>query len=288
MEYRIKNKTLAGIVGKVMRPKDNEKEEQLILANILSKIVLSSSDITEIGKEFVYELKEFMSIDWAAIGLIEESRGLVHLFPLSPKLSSDWEHGNSIPLDENPFSWLRQNKRALVEPDLAERSQFWSGSAWLKTGVRTIAYMPLFSGGEVFGGLVFASHRPQAYGDRELKLLKYATSQISTPIRYSNLLAPVIESSQHTKQTPDENILRMERLLNNYASVIEVHVEHIKSLANSIQGLKEVWQEHNERVTALDRFVGSLEETPLKKKEIVPSIEMLKFPPGCIRNRSLS
>ncbi|MBA7691027.1 hypothetical protein ES703_99565 [subsurface metagenome] len=175
-----------------------------------------------------------------------------------------------------------------MESDLTLKSQFWTGASWLKNGVRTIAYMPLFFEGEVFGGLVFASHRPQAYGDRELKLLKYATSQISTPIRYSNLLAPVIEESQHTNQTPDENILRMERLLNNYASVIEVHIEHLKSLANAIQGLKEVWQEHNERVTVLGRLLGSLEETPLKKKEIVPSIETLKFPPGCIRNRSLS
>lgn len=290
MAYRIENQALGDIEGEMMRQKD--KEERLILANMLSKIILSSSDITEIGRAFAYELKELISIDWAAIGVIEESKGLLHLFPLSPKLSSDWELGNSIPIDETPFSWLRQHKRALVELDLIKRSQFWTGASWLKNGVRTIAYMPLFFEGEVFGGLVFASHHPQAYGDRELKLLKYATSQISTPIWYSNLVAPVVEESQYTNQTPDENILRMQRLLNNYASVIEVHIEHIKSLTNAIQGIREVWQEHNERVAALDhaldRFMESSEETPLKKKEIVPGTEMLKFPPGCIRNRFLT
>ena len=275
-----------------MRQRDKDKEERLILANMLSKIVLSSSDITEIGREFAYELKELISIDWAAIGLVEESKGLLRFFSLSPKVSADWELGNSIPIDETPFSWLRQHKRALVEPDLAQRSQFWTGASWLKNSIRTIAYMPLFFEGEVFGGLVFASHRPQAYGERELKLLKYATSQISTPVWYSNLRATVIEESQHTKQTPDEDIIRMQRLLSNYASVIEVHVEDIKSLTNAIQGLREVWQEHNERVTVLDRdlerFVESLEEPPPKKKEVVPSMEMLKFPPGCARNRSLN
>ena len=279
---------LGGIVGKVMGKKDNEKEEQLILANILSKIVLSSSDITEIGKEFAYELKEFMSIDWAAIGLIEESRGLVSLFPLSPKLNSDWEHGNSIPLDGTPFSWLRQNKRALVEPDLAEKSQFWSGSSWLKSGVRTIAYMPLFSGGEVFGGLVFASHHPQAYGDREMKLLKYATSQITAPIRYSSLLAPIIEESQQIDQQSDEKILMMERLLNDYASVIEDHIQHLQGFTGAIQSFDEVVQEQKELVMALDQFAESLEKTIPEKKEIVPSIETVKYPPGCIRNRSLA
>ena len=144
MAYRIKNQALGGIGAEMMRQKDRDKEERLILANMLSKIVLSSSDITEIGRKFAYELKELVSIDWAAIGLIEESKGLLHLFSLSPKLSSDWELGNSIPIDETPFSWLLQHKRALAEPDLAKRSQFWTGAYWFKNGVRAIVYMPLF------------------------------------------------------------------------------------------------------------------------------------------------
>jgi len=72
--------------------------------------------------------------------------------------------------------------------------------------------------------------------------------------------------NQHANQTPDENILRMERLLNNYASMIEFHVEYLKSLANDIQGLKEMWQEYNERVSTLDCFVGSLKGTPITKR----------------------
>jgi len=94
-----------------MRQKDKDKEERLILANMLSKIVLSSSDIAEIGRKFAYELKELISIDWAAIGLIEESKGLLHLFSLSPKLSSDWELGTAIPIDETPFSGFINIKR---------------------------------------------------------------------------------------------------------------------------------------------------------------------------------
>ena len=72
-----------------MRRKEREKEEQLALANALSRIILSSSDINEIGRGFAFELKELVPISWAAIGLIEESRGLLRLFPLSPRLSSD-------------------------------------------------------------------------------------------------------------------------------------------------------------------------------------------------------
>ena len=129
---------LGSMAVRVMRKNDKEREEQLALANILSKIVLPSPDITEVGKDFTYELMEFVSIDWAAIGLIDESKDLLYLFPLSPKLSSDWEHGNSIPLNASPFSWLRQHKKALVEPNLAEKSQFWTGSSF------SFIFPPLF------------------------------------------------------------------------------------------------------------------------------------------------
>jgi len=41
-----------------------EKEEQLALANMLSRIILSSSNISELTEGFAKELKRFMSIDW--------------------------------------------------------------------------------------------------------------------------------------------------------------------------------------------------------------------------------
>lgn len=61
-----------------------ELEEQLGLVNRLSKILISDSDLIEIGRDFVFELKELMSIDWGNIALIEKD--LIHLLQLSPKL----------------------------------------------------------------------------------------------------------------------------------------------------------------------------------------------------------
>ena len=172
-------------INRAMKRKEKEKEEQLALANELSRIVLTSSDITEIGQGFAFELKELMPVSWAAISLIERARGFLHFFPLSPKLDSNWELGDSISLDDTPVAWLAGNKKALVESDLKQGSRFWTGAYWLKHGIRAIVYMPLFSGGEVFGSLIVASNHPRAYGDRELKLLKYAAGQLAAPVRHS-------------------------------------------------------------------------------------------------------
>ena len=72
-----------------MKRQEKEKEEQLALANALSRIVLTNTDIIEMGREVVFELKQLMPLNWVTAGLIEESKNLLHLFTLLPKISSD-------------------------------------------------------------------------------------------------------------------------------------------------------------------------------------------------------
>jgi signal transduction histidine kinase len=165
-----------------------EREEQLALANALSRIVLSSSDLNELCKGFVDELRELVPIDWAAIALIDSFMDVLRLSPLSAKISSNWELGDTIPLADTPVAWLAKSQQAILECDLKRESRFGTGASFLKQGIRTIVYMPLFSCKEVFGGFIVGSHCPNAYGERELKLLKYATTQLALAIENYRLL----------------------------------------------------------------------------------------------------
>ncbi len=275
-----------------MKRKEKEKEEQLALANELSKIVLTSSDITEIGQGFAFELKELIPVSWAAIGLIEESTSLLHLFPLSPKLDSNWEFGDSIPLDNTPIAWLARNNKALVEPDLKQESRFWTGACWLKQGIRAIVYMPLFSGGEVFGSLIFASKHPKAYGERELKLLKYAAGQLAAPVRHSEKFALIIERKQRTGPLPEEWMSRTEQALDELATAIAEYAIHLKSHTAAIQGLSEASQELRQSAAEQNRVLADLAEhitqrssraepVTVSKDEPTPPIDKEIHPPGC-------
>ena len=240
-----------------MKRKEKEKEEQLALANTLSRIVLTNSDITEMGWGFVSELKQLMPINWVTIGLIEESKSLFHLFTLSPKLSPDQEPDKHVPLDDTPAAWLVQNKKALLEPDLLIESRFWTGDYWLEKGLRTIVYMPLFSGGEVFGSLIFASTRPRAYCERELKLLKYATSQLAAPIRYSKLFAHIFEVQQDSPIS-DDWMTRTERALQELSTAVAEYALHLKSHTAAIQGLSEASQELKSSAAEQNRVLADL------------------------------
>lgn len=260
-----------------MKRKQKEKEEQLALANELSRIVLTSSDITEIGQRFAFELKELMPVSWAAINLIEKSTSLLRFFPLSSKIDSNWELGDSIPLDNTPVDWLVRNKKALVEPDLKRENRFWTGDCWLKHRIRAIVYMPLFAGGEVFGSLIFASNHPRAYKDRELKLLKYAAGQLAAPVRYSEKFASIFETKQRTDQLTEEWMSRTEQALQELSAAIAEYAVHLRSHTAAIQGLSEASQELKRSAAEQNRILASLAKSitqiPPKTEPVAASEE---------------
>jgi len=260
-----------------VKHKQKEKEEQLALANELSRIILTSSDITEIGQRFAFELKELMPVSWATINLIEQPTSLLRFFPLSSKIDSNWELGDSIPLENTPVDWLVRNKKALVEPDLKRESRFWTGDCWLKRKIRAIVYMPLFSGGEVFGSLIFASNHPRAYRDRELKLLKYAAGQLAAPVRHSDKFASIFETKQRTDQLTEEWMSRTEQALHELSAAIAEYAVHLKSHTAAIQGLSEASQELKRSAAEQNRILASLAESitqiPPKTEPVAASEE---------------
>jgi len=192
-----------------------EKEEQLALANMLSKIILSSSNINDVAEGFAKELKRFMSIDWGSIAWIEEG-DTVCLLPLSGKISLSRAFESTLPLERTPIAWVVENKRALVEPDLSKASQPWSGNFLGKLGkqeIRSMVLMPLFSGGEVFGSLIVGSRKPNVYRERELKLLKYAASQLALPLANSLLLHERLSTLVQDFRTPLTPVVACSSLL---------------------------------------------------------------------------
>jgi len=177
-----------------------EKEEQLALANALSQIAISSSDLNDLCEGFGAELRHLLSIDWAAIALIDDSTGALRFSPLSAKIRSSWELGDSIPLKGTPVAWLAVNQSALLEPDLKQENRFRTGIALVRERIRSVVYMPLFAHKQIFGALIVGSRKPDVYGDRELKLLKYAVSQLATAIENSRLFQ---ESRKRTELQAD-------------------------------------------------------------------------------------
>ncbi len=164
-----------------------KREQELALINRLSNVITSSLNIRDVYGAFITELKQVVDVNWATIALIEGDE--VRFEVLSTEVGSTWQAGEKIPLKGTGTEWVADNKKALVEPDLAKNARFSTGEEHLKWGIRSIIYLPLVVKNEAIGSLIIASRQPSAYTPAQVRLLERLASQIAVPVENSRLYA---------------------------------------------------------------------------------------------------
>lgn len=165
-----------------------KREQELVVINELVKVMTSSLNIREVYNAFIAELQKVVKVDWAAIALVDGDE-LVFEALFDTGVRSPWQQGERIPLKGTGTEWALEHRRALFEPDLSLRRQFWTGEMHLQQGVRSIVYLPLIAKGTPIGGLVIASRDPNAYTPEQVSLLERLAAQIAMPIENSRLYA---------------------------------------------------------------------------------------------------
>jgi len=170
-----------------LREQLREREEELSLINRSSAIITSSLDMQEIYDIFIQELKNVLDVCWAAIVLVEEN-GLRF-----QALSSDVEYtrqvGERVTMEDSGTKWVVNYKTPVIENDLSREIRFSAGNELLQQGIRSVAYLPLLAKGEAIGSFIVASRNPNAYGQRQVKLLEQLAYQIAMPVENSRLYA---------------------------------------------------------------------------------------------------
>lgn len=177
-----------------LREQLSEREEKLSVVNRSSAIMASSLDIQEIFDSFVKELRKVIDISWAAVALIGDSD--LCFLALSSEISSVYKVGERVPIKGTATEWAVTNKKAIVESDISQESQFVTAESYLKQGVHSIVYLPLVANDRTIGGLIVASRHPNAYSRRHIMLLEQLASQIAMPIENSRLYAEVEEKAR--------------------------------------------------------------------------------------------
>jgi len=170
-----------------LREQLREREEELSVINSSSVILSSSLDIQEIFGSFVEELKKVVDVSWATIVLIED-KSLCCMALSSPEKSA-YQVGERLPMEGTGTGWVVTQKKAFIEPDLAQERCFTTEEYFYQQGLRTVVYLPLLAKGRVIGSFIAASQRPNAYSQRNLKLLEQLASQIAMPLENSQLYA---------------------------------------------------------------------------------------------------
>jgi diguanylate cyclase (GGDEF)-like protein len=164
-----------------------EQDKEITLINRLTIIITSGVSIQEKFEGFVQELKKVVNVDWATIVLIDGNE--LYFSALSSTVGSAWQTGERIPLEGTATEWVCQEKRSLYEADLGRYHRFWTGEYHLNQGIRSIIYLPLSIKDECIGSLILASHKPNAYSPRQIRLLEQVALQIATPVENAQLYA---------------------------------------------------------------------------------------------------
>jgi len=177
-----------------LREQLSERQEELSIIIRSGAIMTSSFDIQGVFDSFVEELRKVVDVSWAAVVLIGDNNPC--FLALSSEIDSVWKVGERVPIKGTATEWVVTHKKAIVESDLSQESQFVMVKAHLEQGVRSMAYLPLIAKGRAIGSLIVASLHPNAYSHRHMMLLERLASHIAMPIENSRLYAEVEEEAR--------------------------------------------------------------------------------------------
>jgi diguanylate cyclase (GGDEF)-like protein len=167
------------------RLEEQEREQRLI--NHLIRLITSNMNIQDIFDGFIHEMRGMVDIDEASIALIEDD--MVSFLALSVPQDSPWRLDKKIPFRGTAIETVLEKKELYYESDMAAQKNFWPQASHYGQGVQSIVYLPMIAKDKLTGCLIIASRRPNAYNDRQLKLLERLSLQIAMPIENSRLYA---------------------------------------------------------------------------------------------------
>jgi len=177
----------AGMEKEYIYEQLREQDNEITFINRLTTIVTSSVSIETIFEGFVQELRNVVQFDWITIALVDEEE--LYFLALSGTVNSPWQTEQRIALEGTATELVCRERKSLYEADLAQHRKFWTGEHYLQQGIRSVVYLPLTIKDKSIGTLVVASHLPDAFTPKQIRLLEQVALQIATPIENSQLYA---------------------------------------------------------------------------------------------------
>jgi diguanylate cyclase (GGDEF)-like protein/putative nucleotidyltransferase with HDIG domain len=183
----VTSRVAVSIEKEYLREQLREREEELSVINSSSAIFTSSMDIQEIYGSFIEELKKVIDVSWASIVLADDTE--LYCAAISSSEGLPYQVGDKLPMEGTGTGWVVTNKRTFIEPDLSQRRHFNTEENFYQKGFRTVIYLPLIAKGSAIGSFIVASRQPNAYSQRQIRLLEQLASQMAMPLEHARLYA---------------------------------------------------------------------------------------------------
>jgi PAS domain S-box-containing protein len=166
-------------------------QENVIMAEI-GRIISSTLNIEEVYERFAEKVCELIPFDRIAINNIDSRDNTITISYSTGLDVPERLKATAIPLVGTPAGEVvRSRTKMLIQTEDVKKvtDRFpWFLSAF-QAGIRSLMAIPLISKDEVIGVLQFQSTKPNAYGEKDLRLAERVGNQIAGAITNAQLFA---------------------------------------------------------------------------------------------------
>jgi PAS domain S-box-containing protein len=188
-------------------------QENAAMAEV-GRIASSTLNIEEVYERFAEEVKKIIRFDRIVINLINTEKGTVRNAYIAGEMVRDRNAGEIYPLrGSGSAEMVRTRSTVLLQTEdyTEDRDRFPMLLSTFEAGFRSIMDVPLFSKGEIIGGLLLRSHKPYAYTDKEVRLAERIGSQIAGAIANAQLYTERIDAERE-KGSLEEQFRQSQKL----------------------------------------------------------------------------
>lgn len=251
----IGNQTASSINNIVLKKDIIKINKRLDLMGAMPMLTGSSVNLNQVFETIASGIKQILDFAHASIAVVEGD--IVVYNAAYSSMKSEIVQGYKLPQGATPISWLVKNKKSCVQNDLSKVTTFSTDGIYMKEGMQSVIYMPLYSQGAIFGYLTVASRNRRAFNNRDQTILQEISTQIANRMEFYRMYTELKQHKEGLESANKELAEKAALLEKNKTLLDSSFLDIAKTVVLLAESREHYTVGHSERVADLCKKMAS-------------------------------